>query len=92
MALASRAARTLRGRLDLVAPVQLRARGLPRLAWYALGRGKRATARHVLYEHDADRIEVICDTPMPLEADGEDLGDVAHALIEAERDAVTVLL
>jgi diacylglycerol kinase family enzyme len=80
------------GGLDLVAPVQLRARGLPRLAWYAVGRGKRATARDLLYEHDADRIEVICDTPMPLEADGEDLGDVAHALIEAERDAVTVLL
>ena len=33
------------GGLDLVAPVRLRARELPRLAWYALGRGKRATAR-----------------------------------------------
>ena len=71
--LASRAARTLRGRLDLVGRLRPAwARVLPRLAWYALGRGKRATARHVLYEHDADRIEVICDTPMPLEADGED--------------------
>jgi diacylglycerol kinase family enzyme len=80
------------GGLDLVAPVRLTARALPRIGWYAIGRGNRATAPDLLYEHDADRIEVICDVPMPLEADGEDLGDVAHALVEAERDAVTVLL
>jgi hypothetical protein len=29
---------------------------------------------------------------MPLEADGEDLGDVEHAVIEAERAAMTVLV
>jgi hypothetical protein len=29
---------------------------------------------------------------MPLEADGEDLGDVEHVVVEAERDAVTVLV
>ena len=28
---------------------------------------------------------------MPLHADGEDLGDVEHAVFEAERDAVSVL-
>ena len=28
---------------------------------------------------------------MPLQADGEDLGDVTEAIFEAERDAVTVL-
>ena len=80
------------GGLDLVAPVRLRTRELPRLAWYALGRGDRTQARDLLYAHDADRLEVVCDAPMPLEADGEDLGDVDHALIEAERAAVTVLV
>jgi hypothetical protein len=30
--------------------------------------------------------------PLPLQADGEDLGDVTHAVFEAERDAVMVLL
>ena len=29
--------------------------------------------------------------PLPLQADGEDLGDVREAVFEAERDAVTVL-
>jgi diacylglycerol kinase family enzyme len=39
-----------------------------------------------------DRLEVVCDAPMPLEVDGEDLGDVERVVIEAERDAVTVLV
>jgi diacylglycerol kinase family enzyme len=80
------------GGLDLVAPVRLRTRELPRFAWYALGQGDRAKARNLVYVHDADRIEIVCDTPMPLEADGEDLGDVERAVVEAERDAVTVLV
>ena len=78
--------------LDLVAPVRLRARGVPRFAWYALGHGERVEADDLLYEHDADRIEVVCDEPMPLEVDGEDLGDVEGAVIVAEREAVTVLV
>jgi diacylglycerol kinase family enzyme len=80
------------GGLDLVAPVRLRTRELPRFAWYAFGRGDRAKARNLVYLHDADRIEIVCDSPMPLEADGEDLGDVERVVIAAERDAVTVLV
>jgi len=41
--------------------------------------------------HDVDRIEVVCDRPLPLQADGEDLGDVEEVLFECERDAVSVL-
>ena len=29
--------------------------------------------------------------PLPLQADGEDLGDVTEVHVECERDAVTVL-
>ena len=79
------------GALDLVGPVRLRARELPRLVRYALGRGERAGADDLVYVHDADRLEVVCDQPMPLEADGEDLGDVERATFEAEREAMTVL-
>jgi diacylglycerol kinase family enzyme len=78
--------------LDLVAPRAVSPFALPRLLGYALlGRGQ-AGAGDVLYEHDLDRIEVVCDAPMPLQADGEDLGDVTSAVFEAERDAVTVLI
>jgi diacylglycerol kinase family enzyme len=41
--------------------------------------------------HDLDRIEVVCDRPCALQADGEDLGDVEQAVFECERDAVSVL-
>jgi diacylglycerol kinase family enzyme len=37
-------------------------------------------------------IRVRCDAPLPLQADGEDLGDVTEAVFEAERDAVSVLV
>ena len=61
------------------------------LAYVLAGRGQRSAA-DVLYAHDADRVDVTCDRPLPLQADGEDLGDVTEALFEAERDAVTVFV
>jgi diacylglycerol kinase family enzyme len=78
--------------LDVVAPVRVRARTLPRLARYALlGRGQRG-AGDVLYGHDLDLVVVRADRPMPLQVDGEDLCDVTEAVLEAERDAVIVLV
>jgi diacylglycerol kinase (ATP) len=77
---------------DVVAPERLRARSLPRLVGrIAAGRGL-ADAAGVLHGHDLDRLEVVCDSPMPLQVDGEDLGDVAEAVFEAEREAVSVLV
>ena len=80
------------GGLDLFAPTRLRSRDLPWIARYALGRGDMTRSRDLVYAHDADRLEIVCDRPLPLQADGEDLGDVEHAVFEAERDAVTVLV
>ena len=80
------------GGLDLVAPTKLRARTLPKLFASAFGGGDRTKARDLLYVHDVDRLEIACDSPLPLQADGEDLGDVAEAVFEAERDAVSVLV
>jgi diacylglycerol kinase family enzyme len=78
--------------LDLVAPTRLRPRDLPRFARYAvLGRGQERSS-DVLYAHDLDRLVVRCDVPLPLQVDGEDLGDVELATFEAESDAVTVLV
>jgi diacylglycerol kinase family enzyme len=78
--------------LDLVAPKRVRAVTLPRLLRYVLtGRGQ-ARSRELLYGHDLDRIEIACDRPLPLQADGEDLGDVVHAVFEAERGALAVLV
>jgi diacylglycerol kinase family enzyme len=76
--------------LDVVAPVQVRRRSLVRTAYAILSGHPKLGA--VLYGHDLDRLEIVCDGPMPLQADGEDLGDVTEAVFEAERGAVAVLV
>jgi diacylglycerol kinase family enzyme len=76
--------------LDFAAPRRVRARDVPWLVT-AIVRGNRADPR-VLRGHDLDRIVVHCDRPMPLQSDGEDLGDVDQAVFEARRDAVAVLV
>ncbi len=74
--------------LDLLAPRAFRARAVPGAVRYLLtGR----TRLPLLRLHDEDRIEIRCDAPTPLQLDGEDVGDVTEVVLEAERDAVTVL-
>jgi diacylglycerol kinase family enzyme len=75
--------------LDFVAPRRLRPRDYPAAVRYLASGGGRL---ELLRGHDLDRIEIVCREPMPLQADGEDLGDVSEAVFEAERDAVTVLV
>ena len=65
---------------------------MPRLLRYVLLGHGQENAPDILYGHDLDRLEVRCDRPLPLQVDGEDLGDVEHAVFEAERDAVAVLV
>ncbi len=76
--------------LAFAAPDRVRARDVPRLI-AAITRG-RGYGPHVLTGADLDRIEVRCDRPLPLQADGEDLGDVEQAVFEARRDALAVLV
>jgi diacylglycerol kinase family enzyme len=79
------------GGLDLVAPRRVRVQSLPRLLAYVLSGRGQTTARDVIYAHDSDRYEIACDRPLPLQVDGEDLGDVTHAVFEVERGALPVL-
>ncbi len=78
--------------LDVVAPEQAGPLAAARyVARVMVGRGL-AGAQGVLAAHDVDSVRVTCDEPLPLEADGEDLGDVGEAVFEAERGAVSVLV
>ncbi len=80
---------TFEGGLDIVAPTEVRPWSLPR---FALGAVRGFGDRRVLRLHDVDRATVRCDRPLPLQLDGEDVGDVETAVFEAERDALTVLV
>ena len=79
----------LEGGLDVLGPRSFRLRSLPGAVRYVLtGR----TRLQLVELHDQDRIEIRCDGPLPLQLDGEDVGDVTDVVFEAERDAVTVLV
>jgi diacylglycerol kinase family enzyme len=78
--------------LDLVAPVRIRGRSIPVFAWWVLARPGQMRSRDVLYAHDVDELTISCDRPTPLQVDGEDLGDVADAHFESERDALDVVV
>jgi diacylglycerol kinase family enzyme len=83
---------TPEGGLDLVAPARFRRRSLPRFAVYVVsGRGADRAA-DLAYAHDLDRLVIRCFRPLPLQVDGEDLGDATEVVVEAERDAVTVFV
>jgi diacylglycerol kinase family enzyme len=77
------------GGLDLLAPRALSARSLPGAVRYLVTGHTRLP---LLALHDEERIDVRCDVPLPLQLDGEDVGDVSEAVFEAERDAVAVLV
>ena len=65
---------------------------VPRLlAYLATGR-PRCAARTSLHATTSTGSRSVCDRPLPLQADGEDLGDVERAEIEAEREALPVLV
>jgi diacylglycerol kinase family enzyme len=76
--------------LDVVAPSDLRARDVPRLAAAAI-RGARP-GRRMIVLHDRERIVVHCHRPLALQVDGEDLGDVEEAVFESEPAAITALV
>ncbi len=79
----------LEGGLDVLGPRSFRLRSLPGAVRYLVtGR----TRLPLLELHDQDRIAIRCDRPLPLQLDGEDVGDVTEVVFEAERDAVTVLV
>ena len=81
---------TLDSGLHLVAPTDVRPWTIPRLARFVVSGKGLPKSVHVV--RDTDRIEVRCDHPLPLQADGEDLGDVTDAMFEAERGAIDVLV
>jgi diacylglycerol kinase family enzyme len=85
---------TFEGGLDIVVPSDMRRRHLPRYATQLLFTGSQARRpdRLLAYLHDVDDVRVTCIRPLPLHADGDDLGDVEVALFGIARDAARILV
>jgi diacylglycerol kinase family enzyme len=82
---------TWEGGLDLVAPRAVGPAAIPRLIAGTFA-GRVARLRGVLHLHDLDEIELRADRPLPLQVDGEDIGDVERAHFSVERGAANVLV
>lgn len=77
--------------LDLAAPRSVGPLAIPRLVFAALT-GRTPGASGVLYLHDLGALELRADRPLPLQVDGEDLGDVERAEFVAEPGAAKMLV
>jgi diacylglycerol kinase family enzyme len=85
---------TFEGGLDVVVPSDMRRRHLPRYATQLLITGSQARRPDKLlaYLHDVDDVRVTCSRPMPMHADGDDLGDVEEAVFGVARNAARMLV
>jgi len=82
------------GGLDAVVPHDMRWRQLPRYARYLLVTGGHSAGhdRDLRYLHDVDELVVRCDRPLPVQADGDDLGDHDEIRLGVVRNAARLLV
>jgi diacylglycerol kinase family enzyme len=76
--------------LDCFAVDSLRTATILRIVAQAFGKAKHVRSPHVLYLHDQERIEVTCDEPLPMQMDGEYLGERDHVLLESVPNALSL--
>ena len=77
--------------LDLLAADSMRTGFVLRTAARTLGRARHTRSRHVLYLHDQPKIEILCDRPMPVQADGEYVGERESLTLESVPDCLSLL-
>jgi diacylglycerol kinase family enzyme len=82
---------TLDGGLDCFAVDTMRARSILPIVASAFGSGRHARSSHVTYLKDQARILIRADEPLPIQMDGEFVGERTRILVESVPDALSVL-
>jgi YegS/Rv2252/BmrU family lipid kinase len=77
--------------LDCLAIDRLDTRFVLRIVAQMFTSARHTRNRHVLYLHDQPRIEVTSTRPLPVEMDGEYVGDRDRLLLESIPDALSLL-
>jgi diacylglycerol kinase family enzyme len=77
--------------LDLVALKRMRITTVLRVAMQTFTSGRHVRSRSVTYLHGERRMRIDADTPMPVQADGELLGDLTELDVELVPDALSVM-
>jgi diacylglycerol kinase family enzyme len=78
--------------LDLLAARNVTGRLLTQLMFRAQTARGHPPSNGVIYWHDCDEVEVECDHPTAMHADGEDLGDAETVVFESERAAARLIV
>jgi diacylglycerol kinase family enzyme len=82
---------TVYGGVDCLALDTARTSTIIRIVLSTFGRARHTKNRHVLYLHDQQTIQVSSDAPLPVQVDGEYVGERQDLLIESVPDALSVI-
>jgi diacylglycerol kinase family enzyme len=77
--------------LDCLSLDSMRTDRILRIVAQTFGSRRHIRNRHVLYLRDQERIEVTCDRPLPVQMDGEYIGDREGLLLESVPNALSLL-
>lgn len=77
--------------LDVLGATSVTTRALLRLLRAALTGGDPGALPVARAWHDVDRAEVVADRPLPLQVDGDFIGEHRHVTLEVRREALTVI-
>ncbi|MGH2740313.1 MAG: diacylglycerol/lipid kinase family protein [Actinomycetota bacterium] len=81
----------LDGGIDCFALDRFRVMFLLKQVVRTFGSHRHIRSRHALYVHDQERVEISCDEPLPMQMDGEYIGETTRALIESVPNALSIL-
>jgi diacylglycerol kinase family enzyme len=77
--------------VDCFAVDTMRSDVILRIAAQTLSSHRHVRNRHALYLEDQPKIDVTCEQPLPVQMDGEYLGERTHVTIESVPDALSLL-
>lgn len=81
----------LDGGLDLIALDSLKTRVALRVVRSAFRSARHVHRKHVLYVRNKEQLQVRCAEPLPVQVDGEFIGEHSRLAIEAVPEAINVL-
>lgn len=83
---------SLDGDLDLFGLTRIRTLSIPRIAWAVLVSRSHIRWKTARYFHDVDSARLTADKPLPVQVDGDYLGEWEHAELGLKRDALDLLI
>jgi diacylglycerol kinase family enzyme len=77
--------------LDVLSVRKLRRRSVPRIAWQVFGSARHVHGRDIDYVHDASHVLVTSSSPVPVQVDGDSLGDHRRLEVGLAREILWVV-